>query len=234
MEKLQWEESPMGLDWYERERLYEEWLKAERRPVTPTSSITTTKPKPQTTTNVKQVSATAVNKESTQPTPKKKRKRKRTRRKGKVTSIPGVQIQPPKQSPRQSLQRFAHRLIDELKQLDFHVLRYDAKTSNSIYLKLDYGVACSVRISDHIGYDHLHYRFNVIAGLEASKTIIHEGTERHFLTLDDYRRLVTLIIIERNLKRKRYSEANYLAYQEKAKARVGTDQKGFFSQCREV
>ncbi len=125
MEKLQWEESPIGLDWYERERLYEEWLKAEQRPVTPTSSFTTT--------NVKQGSTTAVNKESTQPTPKKKRKRKRTRRKGKVTSIPGVQIQPPKQSPRQSLQRFAHRLIDELKQLDFHVLRYDAKTSNSIY-----------------------------------------------------------------------------------------------------
>ncbi len=101
-------------------------------------------------------------------------------------------------------------------------------------MKLDYGVACSVRISDHIEYDHLHYRFNVIAGLEASKTIIHEGTERHFLTLNDYRRLVTLIIIERNLKRKRYSNTHYAAYQEKAKARVGIDQKGFFSHCREV
>ena len=41
----------------------------------------------------------------------------------------------------------AKRLISE----GFTVQRYNAYTTNSIYLKLDYGVCNSIRISDHPG-----------------------------------------------------------------------------------
>ena len=41
----------------------------------------------------------------------------------------------------------ANRLISE----GFIVQRYNAYTTNSIYLKLDYGVCNSIRISDHPG-----------------------------------------------------------------------------------
>lgn len=39
--------------------------------------------------------------------------------------------------------------------------RYDAYSTNSIYLKFDYGVANSLRISDHPGKRHLAYRYNI-------------------------------------------------------------------------
>lgn len=46
--------------------------------------------------------------------------------------------------------------------LDGKVLihRYDAYSTNSVYLKFDYGVANSLRIADHAGKKHLAYRFN--------------------------------------------------------------------------
>lgn len=51
----------------------------------------------------------------------------------------------------------AKRLIAE----GFTVQRYDAYTTNSIYLKLDYGVCNSIRISDHPGKKYLKYRYNI-------------------------------------------------------------------------
>lgn len=39
--------------------------------------------------------------------------------------------------------------------------RYDSFTTNSVYLKFDYGAANSLRISDHPGKKHLGYRFNI-------------------------------------------------------------------------
>ena len=43
--------------------------------------------------------------------------------------------------------------------LDGKVLihRYDAYSTNSVYLKFDYGVANSLRIADHAGKKHLAY-----------------------------------------------------------------------------
>lgn len=35
--------------------------------------------------------------------------------------------------------------------------RYDAYSTNSVYLKFDYGVANSLRIADHAGKKHLAY-----------------------------------------------------------------------------
>lgn len=45
--------------------------------------------------------------------------------------------------------------------------RYDAYSTNSVYLKFDYGLGNSLRISDHKGKKHLNYRFNII--LDATK-----------------------------------------------------------------
>ena len=42
------------------------------------------------------------------------------------------------------------------------VHRYDAHSTNSIYLKLDWGALNSIRISDHNGKKHLSYKYNVI------------------------------------------------------------------------
>ena len=47
--------------------------------------------------------------------------------------------------------------------------RYDAYSTNSVYLKFDYGVGNSLRISDHKGKKHLAYRFNIILDLREPK-----------------------------------------------------------------
>lgn len=40
--------------------------------------------------------------------------------------------------------------------------RYDAYSTNSVYLKFDYGLGNSLRLSDHTGKAGLNYRFNII------------------------------------------------------------------------
>lgn len=47
--------------------------------------------------------------------------------------------------------------------------RYDAYSTNSVYLKFDYGVANSLRIADHAGKEYLSYRFNIILTLTEPK-----------------------------------------------------------------
>ena len=56
----------------------------------------------------------------------------------------------------------ADSLIHTLSQAGFTIQRYDASTTDSIYLKLDYGVGNSIRISNHTGKKHLNYRYNII------------------------------------------------------------------------
>ena len=63
----------------------------------------------------------------------------------------------------------ANILVNELKNLDFIVHRHNSVTTNSIYLKLDYGVCCGIRISNHNGKKKYHYKFNVIEGYKGDK-----------------------------------------------------------------
>ena len=60
------------------------------------------------------------------------------------------------------LNDIANDIIKTLKSIGFVIQRYDAYSTNSIYLKLDYGVCNSIRISDHTGKKYLKYRYNVI------------------------------------------------------------------------
>lgn len=216
-EYLTCEDSSWFIEWLDRESLFLE-LKQEYL-----------KPKKTATHNISP-GATCI--DATKPKAKKKRRRKRTT--SQLKHEIQIHQKEAKSTSQKELNKFAKKLIKELKQYNFHILRYDAYTSKSIYLKIDYGAACSIRISDHMGYDHLHYRFNVIAGLQESKTIKHDGYERHFLTMDEFRKLVTLIIAERNVKRMKYSERKYEEIKEKEKARVGKEKRGFFKSCYEV
>lgn len=63
------------------------------------------------------------------------------------------------------LESLANLIIQYVKQYNIHVLRYDSKSTESIYLKFDYGLAGSLRISAHEGYENLKYTFNLIKGL---------------------------------------------------------------------
>lgn len=70
----------------------------------------------------------------------------------------------------------AEWLIQKLKKEGFIIQRYDAIKTKSIYLKLDYGMANSIRISDHKGYRYLSYRYNVECWRECGK---RQGRDKH-------------------------------------------------------
>ena len=69
---------------------------------------------------------------------------------------------------KQTLNAIADAVIERLRgKVIIH--RYDAYSTNSIYLKFDYGAAYSLRISDHPGKKHLAYRFNIVESMADSQ-----------------------------------------------------------------
>lgn len=65
-----------------------------------------------------------------------------------------------------SLKDVAEYIVIRLKEEGFSVLYYESFSSNSIYIKMDYGVCNSIRISDHHSRKkHLHYRYNVVTSV---------------------------------------------------------------------
>jgi len=60
------------------------------------------------------------------------------------------------------------------------VHRHNAITTVSIYLKLDYGVCCGIRISNHRGKKKYHYRFNIIKDYKGDKVIYKDGLICYF------------------------------------------------------
>lgn len=83
-----------------------------------------------------------------------------------------------------NLQEAADYIVEKMAKEGVAVHRYDAITSKSIYLKFDFGVAYSLRISDHKGYKHLTYRYNLMQGATGKRTQIDKGFKRDYYGLD--------------------------------------------------
>lgn len=113
--------------------------------------------------------------------------------------------------------QIAKVLIEELLKLGFVVHRYNAVTTNSIYLKLDFGVCCGIRIADHNGKKKYHYRFNVVKDYNGDKIIYFKNLISFFYTFEELPQLLEEIQKERQLKQQRYGISNYKSYMEKEK-----------------
>ena len=93
----------------------------------------------------------------------------------------------------------------------FIVQRYDACTSDSIYLKLDYGVCNSIRISDHQGKKHLKYRYNIgpfVKEYSAEK----DKFDRFYYRADKAKNMIRKILADRESKKSRYGESHYRTF----------------------
>lgn len=128
----------------------------------------------------------------------------------------------------------ANYICDKLLDKDIIVHRYDAYSTKSIYLKLDYGMANSIRISDHIGKKHLSYMYNI--GKDVKEDFARkEDYTRYFFTLDSVDEMIDMIISKRLIKAihmKDLGESYNLLmreYKEKSK-----NSKGFWKQAKEV
>lgn len=114
----------------------------------------------------------------------------------------------------------------------FTIQRYDAHKTDSIYLKLDYGVCNSIRISDHPGKRHLQYRYNLIIGGEVN--IIEEEYIRYFYNEETYGDLLCLIIFDKKAKLDKYGVGRYVQFMNRNKELHESDKKGFWHNARLV
>lgn len=104
----------------------------------------------------------------------------------------------------------------------FVVQRYDSCTSDSIYLKLDYGVCNSIRISDHQGKKHLKYRYN-IGPFVKEYNMEKDKFDRFYYRADKAKNMIRKILADRESKKSRYGEGHYRTFMETNKReKVGT------------
>ena len=126
----------------------------------------------------------------------------------------------------------AAKLQLKLLELGFVVHRLDAYTTNSIYLKLDYGVANSIRISDHKGKSNLNYKFNVIIG--GKKKVIRQNKNvMHFFETTQIDDLLKLIIHNRYKKVEKLGIEQY-NYQMKLECALIPSKRGFWTKAKQV
>lgn len=108
--------------------------------------------------------------------------------------------------------KVSNKVIDILKGKGFKINRYYARTTKSIYLKLDYGVCGAIRISDHIGKKKYRYKFNLIKGYKGPKKINDRGYNRLYYNYNNTDELVTDIEKEKKNKIQKYGLKNYKIY----------------------
>lgn len=112
--------------------------------------------------------------------------------------------------------------------------RYDAYSTNSIYLKFDYGVANSLRISDHDGKQHLKYRYNILESMShrsSKKECCRSGLLMIFYSPAMINACCRDILAAKEEKEQKYRD--YAAVVDAARKKA-VGQKGFWSGARLV
>ena len=108
--------------------------------------------------------------------------------------------------------KVSNKLIKDLKEKGFQINKYYAKTTKSIYLKLDYGVCCGIRMSDHNGKQKYRYKFNLIKQYKGPKEKIDRGYVRLFYDYNNTEELIEDVQNEKKAKIKKYGLHNYQEY----------------------
>lgn len=131
-----------------------------------------------------------------------------------------------------AIKDFAEKLCNRLIEAGFIVYRYDASSTNSVYLKLDYGVCNSIRISDHVGKGYLKYRYNIGSHIK-DMNVTTDTYPRYFYPYADYEAMIKQIMADRDTKVKKYGRANYERFMRENKQDHQKD-KGFWTQAHRV
>ena len=128
--------------------------------------------------------------------------------------------------------RLANIVQDLLIDKGFVVQRYDAYKTNSVYLKLDYGVANSIRFSNHVGKQHLRYRYNIGPHIE-NYTETEDTYPRYYYPASQYKQMVHDIVSAKNAKIGLYGSDHY-KYSMERYYLEGQSKKGFWQQAYTV
>lgn len=108
-------------------------------------------------------------------------------------------------------------VIEQLRGSGLAIQRYDATSTCSIYLKLDYGVANSIRFSDHKGYRYLSYRYNVEVWRRPGKMdsgVNKKGYTKFYYSSneEELNKMIVDILAYRQEKLDKYGRQNYIQY----------------------
>ena len=105
------------------------------------------------------------------------------------------------------IKKATDKIINALKAEGVIIQYYQSMTSQSVYLKLDYGVLKSVRISNHNGKAHLKYRYNIQSNIR--KRRYDRQDKRFYYPTSDANIMIEQILKDRNDKISRYGQAKY-------------------------
>ena len=119
-----------------------------------------------------------------------------------------------------------NKLLNDLNKENFILQYYEDYSTSSCYIKLDYGVSNSIRISDHKGKDKYDYRFNFIINLDNS----YEESGRHYYCANDYNKLIFDVKKFRDEQLSRFG-FNYYEYMLRNK-KDGDNKKGFWAKAK--
>ncbi len=108
-------------------------------------------------------------------------------------------------------------LVSKLLDMGFIVHRYNSHSTSSIYLKLDYGISCGIRIADHPGKKKYSYRFNVIKDYIGNKVILKDGLICRFYDFNELDSVINAVQQEKQQKINKYGLKNYQRYMEREK-----------------
>ena len=121
----------------------------------------------------------------------------------------------------------ADYIVDSLLTHGFTIQRYNAYKTSSVYLKLDFGVCNSIRISDHNGKEHLCYRYNLIIG--GNDNIVEEQYIRYYFNENSINALLNTVLLDRNTKISKYGIMKYKNFMYKNQTEHKDDNKGFWA-----
>lgn len=128
------------------------------------------------------------------------------------------------------MKELADYLCEKLIAEGFTVQRYDAYKTNSIYLKLDFGVCNSIRISDHPGKRYLKYRYNIGPFIKKHLYENKGGFPRLYYCQDQAKLLVEQILRDRKSKFEKYGVYRYQKFMQEKKLKNGQN-KGFWQRA---
>ena len=121
---------------------------------------------------------------------------------------------------------YMYKLLSDLDQKGFILQYYVAYSTDSCYIKLDYGISNSIRISDHKGKDKYPYKFNLMVDIDKS----YEQDGRYYYSPQDYDKMISDIKKFKNEQLKKYGFKYYeymLSNKKDAK-----NKKGFWVQSK--
>ena len=131
------------------------------------------------------------------------------------------------------IKEIADKVCRQLLDRGVVIQRYEAYSTNSIYLKFDCGLANSLRIGDHKGKQNLSYMFMVDTNHFGEKKVITDKYTQYIYSPDrkQVNKLIDHILVHR--RRRIDAAGGESQYKKQMKSRYlsSKDQKGFWSQA---